>query len=514
MGVLRENKSEVVKVQKRKWFLVLLLILASTLNPLVLAENSVPLPVKEAVVYPGGMAFLVHEGEVFLDNGECVLDFLPQALKGSLHLYSPASGITVEQVTAFQERTEKELAVQKREEFFRENIGKPIQLLTEEEFVTGKLKGFIAPDLLVVTVLHESGLTSDQVYPLEQITTYYFLEPVNLHKKTEEEKGKLRVRLGGTENPRCSLGLSYLQTGLTWYPEYILDLHSEYGAELQFSGVVTNDLIDMENTTLYLAEEGPDFSREISPLVIFTRAEETVALRAALTTSGIKMEADTAFFALVEERSLPSLLVYSVSGVSLGKGERAIFPLFRGVVRVEPVYCLEIFHPGYGRELSEVPVHKGYRIFNDSTRLFWQEGQVLITRDNIPLGLRRLPYIPPGNSGEIIVQTDNSIRAEVTEEEFERIQRSLVFRDQEYSLVKVRGEITLNNHKEEAVNIIVSQLLSGEVTAVGNGGKITKKAPFYHSPNPQTEITWEVTIPMRAEMKLTYVYQTYILPTR
>lgn len=201
-----KNKREAGKVVKRKWFLLFLLSLAPALHPSVSAEDSFSLPVKEAVVYPGGMAFLVHEGEVFLENGECTLDFLPQALKGSLRLYSPTSGITVEQVTAFRDRTEKESAVQNRGEFFRENIGKPIQLLTEEEFVTGKLKGFIDPDLLVVTVLHDSGLTSDQVYPLSQITTYYFLEPVNLHKKTEEEKGKLRVRLHGAVTPACSLG--------------------------------------------------------------------------------------------------------------------------------------------------------------------------------------------------------------------------------------------------------------------------------------------------------------------
>ena len=503
-------------MEKRKWFPFLLLVLVLAFNPLLLAENTFCLPVKEAVVYPGGLAFLVHEGEVFLDNSECVLDFLPQALKGSLNLYAPASGSNVEQVTAFQQTTEKELAVKKREEFFRENAGKSIQLLTEEEFVSGKLKGFIDPDLLVITVLHDSGLTSDQVYPLAQITAYYFLEPVNLHKIVPEETGKLRVRLRGGGNERCSLGLSYLQTGITWYPEYIIDLHSEHGAELFFSGVVTNDLIDLENATLYLAEEGPSFTREISPLVIFAREEEETVetVRAALTTRGIKMEADTAFYSGVEEQSLPSLLVYSVPGVSLGKGERAVFPLFRGVIRVEPVYCLEIFHPGYGRELSKVPVYKGYRVFNDSARTFWQEGQVMITRDNVPLGLRRLPYIPPGGSGEIMVQTDSSIRADVTEEEFERVRRALVFQEQEYSLVKVRGEIILENNKEEAVNIVVTQVLSGEITSAGDEGKITKKAPVYHSPNPQTEITWEVTLPAQAEKKLTYVYQIYILPTR
>ena len=77
-------------------------------------------------------------------------------------------------------------------------------------------------------------------------------------------------------------------------------------------------------------------------------------------------------------------------------------------------------------------------------------------------------------------------------------------------LVKVRGAVILDNYKEETVKISVTQRLFGEVTAAGDQGKITKKAPVANNPNPQSEIAWEVELPARGEKKLTYVYKVYL----
>ena len=84
------------------------------------------------------------------------------------------------------------------------------------------------------------------------------------------------------------------------------------------------------------------------------------------------------------------------------------------------------------------------------------------------------------------------------------------FRGQEYNLVKIRGAVILDNYQEETVKISVTQRLSGEVTAAGDQGKITKKAPLADDPNPQSEIAWEVDLPARGEKRLTYVYEVYL----
>ncbi|NLY88263.1 MAG: hypothetical protein GX085_01375 [Firmicutes bacterium] len=496
-------------MKRNKWLFFALLVVAGVFAFTAgdAAEGEYKLPVKEVVVYPNGFSFLVHEGEVRLRDGGCVLDFLPQALRGSLRVSTPASGVSLEQVRAFSEKTVTKIPLEKKEDFFRENTGKPVQLLLADgEFVSGNIKGFIEPDLLVVTVLHDTG-TVDQVYPVDRIAAYYFLNPANLEQEKSEDKRKLLIRLrGGDRNGQYPLVLSYLQTGITWFPEYILDLRSEHEAELIFSAVVKNDLIDLENTTLYLAEEGPRFNGEISPLVVFGEEKDPVYLE--LTPGGTR--AAVKAFAGMEETTLPSLRVYSLPSISLKKGMRVVLPLFHGVIRIDPIYCLDFVQSGHGGGYSNLPVWKGYRLYNESGRRFWLEGQVMITSDNIPLGLRRLPYIPPQSSGEVMVQTDSSIRARVEEEEFERTRRTMLFQGREYIMVKVRGAVILDNYKGETVKISVTQRLSGEVTAAGDQGRITKKAPLANDPNPQSEIFWEVDLPARGEKRLTYVYQVYL----
>ena len=204
--------------------------------------------------------------------------------------------------------------------------------------------------------------------------------------------------------------LSYLQKGITWFPEYILDLRSEHGAELIFSAVVKNDLIDLEKYHSVPGRRRAACSDgEISPLVVFTEEEKDLLyMLRHRKTFGLSMA--------WERVPSPSLRVYSMPSISLKKGTRIVLPLFHGTIRTEPIYCLNFSQSGFGGDYSDLPVWKGYRLFNDSSRRFWVEGQAMITSDNIPLGLRRFPYIPPQGSGEILVQTDGSIRARVEEE--------------------------------------------------------------------------------------------------
>ena len=86
---------------------------------------------------------------------------------------------------ACRSHTEKN-PLRKRGEFFRQNTGKSVQLLLADgEFVSGKIKGFIGTDLLVVTVLHGNS-SIDQAYPLDRIAAYYFIDRANLEKEEIE----------------------------------------------------------------------------------------------------------------------------------------------------------------------------------------------------------------------------------------------------------------------------------------------------------------------------------------
>ncbi|NLW56012.1 MAG: DUF4139 domain-containing protein [Firmicutes bacterium] len=491
-----------------KVFFILLSIIVFGMSSWVYAEF-IP-QVKEAVIYPNNLAFLVREGEANLVNGECVVDFLPPAIQGSLSVFTPTPGLILEQVITLQEPVVVEEPVHKLAQVFQLNIGKPVQLLADGQVVSGILKGFIEPAYLVLTVNNENGATTDEVYALDLITSYRFLEPVTLTQQQTEYTGKIKALFKGpAAQGSYPVGISYLQSGLSWSPEYIINLQAENYGEVSFSGVVRNDTDDLVATTLYLAANGPRFPRVLSPLVIFTPEQPAMYARGELSVMGVKARDSLEFSPGIELDDVASLMMYKKSEITLKKGERTLLPLFRGAVKTEPLYRLALSRSLYAKEVAKEPVWKVYRVYNDST-IPWIEGNVMLMMLNRPLGVGTLPYIAPGRSGEIRVMTDQEIKAEVKEIEFERVQSALVFQETEYSFVRINGEIELENTKNEAVMLKVTHLLPGEVSAVGEGGKAVKKATLQAGPNPSSEITWEILLPAQTKRKLTYTYQTYL----
>ena len=60
-----------------------------------------------------------------------------------LSVYTPTPGLTLDQVTTYQEAVEGEQPVHKLAEVFQLNIGKPVQLVVDGKVVSGVLKGFV-----------------------------------------------------------------------------------------------------------------------------------------------------------------------------------------------------------------------------------------------------------------------------------------------------------------------------------------------------------------------------------
>jgi len=469
-------------------------------------------PVTEAVIYPDGFAFLVRKGETVLENGEWVLDLLPPALNGSLRVYSEDPGLELEQVVAYREEVARERSLGSLEELFRENINKPLQVMVNGELIGGVLKGFLEPSYLVLTVTHPNGVSADEIYSLEAIDSYHFLTPVTLKKTETEYEGKLRVRFREPAAQRgiYPVGISYLQTGLSWNPEYIVNLDSEQSGVLSYSGVVCNEATDLTNTTVYLVEKGAQFSPELSPLVFFPTDQGYVAKRAELTVMGLRAAESQAYPPKPPTVDVSSLIMYKHNNVvTLKKGERIQLPLFRGAVRVEPLYQVRISRPHFSQEVVVDPVWKVYRVYNNSS-IPWIEGRVLLMMRDRPLGMGEFPYIAINQSGEIRVMTEPEIRVQASEVEFERVQGSLVYKEQEYALVRVRGEITLENTKNTQVKMKVTHQVPGEVLSVGEGGSAVKKAVFQVGLNPTSELSWEVTLWPQSQSMLTYTYQTYL----
>ncbi len=475
-------------------------------------------PITEAVIFPDGFAFLVRKGEIALENSECVFDLLPQALNGSLEVFSTDSGLVLEEVVAYREERTEEIPVCSLAELFRANTGKMVELRVNDEVVSGVVKSFLDPHYLVVSTTDDEGNSTDQLYSLEWIGAYHFLEPVSLARQETGCEGKLRVRFreSGIRSATYPVGISYLQAGLSWSPEYVINIDpSEQSGVFSFSGVVVNEVDDLVNTTVYLAEKGPQFAFGLSPLVVFETDQGFTARRSELTAMGVQSD-KLAFASGIEMETSASRVMYNMyrrNEVTLKKGERVLLPLYRSGVRVEPLYQVRLFRSsGSSGQISAEPVWKVYRIYNNSP-FPWIEGRVMLMMAERPLGMGAFPYIARNQSGEIQVMMEPAIRVKASEIEFERVQGGIDFQDREYAFVRIRGEIEIDNTKDTEVTLKVTHEVPGEVVSVGEGGTVVRKAVLQAGPNPTSELNWEITLWPRSQQKLNYTYQTY-LPIR
>ena len=274
-------------------------------------------PITEAVIFPDGFAFLVRKGEIALENSECVFDLLPQALNGSLEVFSTDSGLVLEEVVAYREERTEEIPVCSLAELFRANTGKMVELRVNDEVVSGVVKSFLDPHYLVVSTTDDEGNSTDQLYSLEWIGAYHFLEPVSLARQETGCEGKLRVRFreSGIRSATYPVGISYLQAGLSWSPEYVINIDpSEQSGVFSFSGVVVNEVDDLVNTTVYLAEKGPQFAFGLSPLVVFETDQGFTARRSELTAMGVQSD-KLAFASGIEMETSASRLMPACPGV-------------------------------------------------------------------------------------------------------------------------------------------------------------------------------------------------------
>src|SRR5690606_7683698 len=217
----------------------------------------------------------------------------------------------------------------------------------------------------------------------------------------------------------------------------------------------------------YLVEKGAQFSPELSPLVFFPTDQGYVAKRAELTAMGLRAVESMAYVPSPSTVDASSLIMYKHNNVvNLKKGERIQLPLFRGALRVDPLYQVKLSRTLFSQEVEVEPVWKVYRVYNNSS-IPWIEGRVLLMMRDRPLGMGEFPSIAINQSGEIRVMTEPEIRVQASEVEFERVQGSLVYKEQEYALVRVRGEITLENTKNTQVKMKVTHQVPGEVLSVG-----------------------------------------------
>ncbi len=147
----------------------------------------------------------------------------------------------------------------------------------------------------------------------------------------------------------------------------------------------------------------------------------------------------------------------------------------------------------------------------NQTGMPWTTAPALSFREWKPLGQDMMTFTPVGGENILRVTPATEVVGTHRLEEKSREKAQLRYSGSTYDfdLVTVEGSIKLRNIKKEAIEMVITRNVVGEVTVADEGGKISREGLNLQSVNPNSIVKWNLTLPM-GEKEIRYSYKIYV----
>ena len=533
----------------------------------VLPENTLK-PVAVAA-FKNGLAFVVRQGDVALEEGVGKIAPIPAATLGSLWISPNDAKATLEEVVAYRYRVAGQRNLTALADLLLANTGKVVTVRygNQKEY-TGEVVGFREPEpaeeisgsmtgvepassripnplpeILLLKV--EGKLIALRIGNLIDVTLPP--DPV-LRAPRDEERRALRIKVKGAGN-HANLTMGYLENGVGWSPSYMVLLQDEKTAQITMQAVVVDDAEDLKDADLFFVVGVPNFAYAhiLSPMALQQTlldfedsarrkdsgafgglASNALMAQRTLSMADERMAgAAPGFETAVEEmQGAPEedLFLYSHSGVTLGKGERASYNVFSGSVSYEHLYQWVVQETprvdAYGNiannqaaqgsdQAGRNNVWHVLRVKN-TTKFPWTSAPALVISGAKPVSQDTLAYTPKGAVSNLKLTIATDIRSSHDEREVARQQNVVRRRGYSYDEVTVEGTLTVKNYKTKDVRLSIETALRGSVESLTDGGKAEKLGEAISADNPMSRLTWEIALRANEERSITYRYKVWV----
>lgn len=523
-----------------------------------------PLPKPIAVAaFKNGLAFVVRQGEVRLLSGTGRIAPIPSATLGTLWLSPNDAGTSLDEVVAYRYMVDGKRTIASLGEVLQANTGKTATISYNLKEYTGEIVGLRDPespafdpspkpedprDTASVPRPQYLLLRVDKrllAFPLAAISHAALPEDALFQEKFEQPRQALRFKLKGASS-HTNLTIGYLEHGLGWTPSYLISLKDDQTAQITMQAVVVDEMEDLRDADLFFVVGVPNFaySSTASPMSLqqslldfMKDAERRDSGRNLRYTNAIagqlvmdedrKFEGSEASFAtIVEELSggpEEDLFLYTRSGVTLARGERATYNVFSGNVDYEHIYKWEVPDQprvdGFGNVIQPNPntpdaaalnsIWHSLRLKN-STKFPWTSAPALVISGTMPVSQDTLPYTPKAASSSLRITVATDLRSSHEEREIARQRDVERRRGYNYDLVTVEGTLKVKNYKTKEVRLSIGKTLRGAVDFQSDGGKCVKLGEAIQTDNPVSRLTWEITLKPGEDRTASYRYKVWV----
>ena len=504
-------------------------------------DSGVQTRVRRVALFKNGYNWV--EFSVTLPDAACVrLDGLPNALLGTIW-WDTASGVrqlegrSIESAVSAENYGYADLLVA--------NAGKQVRISLKKD---GKLEGKVlaqqeqrttegsflkeqeivnsdAPKIIFVQT--ESGVRSVAV---EEVIGVDFDEMPQLPVKKVESN--IVTAMLEKPNPGEEFRFGYVSSGMSWLPEYSLELGENGMAKLTCRANIINEMAEMKDVELQLVSGFPSLGEALvsSPvnranklrdllrqLGLLTEDQVPHLARNAVSYDAYRRKASTyseegAGGGAAEEgvRQVEDLFYYSLPHFSCERGKSILREIFSCRVPCSHVYTCRVPNQSMLESLSSrgepvADVWHCVRLTNIGKQA-WSTGIVTCTVGGSIAARSTLYFTAPGAETMLRLNKNLQTTVQCSEALVKREERKVPGRRNDSVTVNTfQGVITLRNSSDREIELCVTKDVTGLVIEADKEGRINV-SPRY-SGNPCSIVEWKLTMKAGESVELNYSYE-------
>ncbi len=494
----------------------------------VATPKPLALEVSAASLFKNGYAVVTRQATID-GPGEYVFDQLPQSVLGTFWVTGTA-GVKFSEVvsTHVEETTDQPLG--SLDDILQANVGKVLTFtFTNDKVETGELVS-AAGQVAVVKIATSAGTT---VRALQKGAIRQVESQADLvwQRKVATRKRVIRMNLQGPKDGKVVL-LS-LERGMTWAPNYAVELLDDKRLRLVGKATIFNDLAPIKNIELRLVTGFPnvpylniadplafpgDMNQWVNSLMGIGY-RENAKMAPPMANQVLAGRAFERMDAAFEPSPLPGetsedLFFYRQPNVTMNPGDRGYYILFGAESDYEHVYEWAI--PDYvmndnyaGAGASQADIWHSVKFKNTANQPL-TTGAAIVTKDGNILGQDMMTYTSAGGEANVRITKALDVKGEDFEEEVARDRDATQIRGGYYDKVRVKGTVELTNLKDKAIRLQVTKSVTGELIANSDAPKVRTLGKGLRAVNARHEIEWSVDLEPGKKRTLTYEYSVFV----
>ncbi len=507
--------------------ILFLLLGCTTVLDLSAQQKVQALQTTRLAIFKNGTCFVKREGDVMVSNQSFYIAAPERALYGSYWLSAGKEAGIRSAVVKADTFTIKRVVTEIRD-YLNTAIGKPVTLYRDATLsygagqgLSGVLQSYDARRD-IVAVLTASGQTViasassfSQVAISGTPMSAFMGDTIAMRTKVNLDKPVTSIRAGTLA----------LETGIEWYPSYLIRILNNKEARLEMKATIVNNSGDYRNTPVDIIIGSPEmfYGKDLDPVCANYLMGTLVPTGsvAGYNFTTVQANYSSGYFASDREKETNAagdekedkegqkyedLFYYQLGNLDLEMGARVIVPVITATVEYTDVYTadLDVNSTDAGED-KPLEVYHGYRFINTTNAPFTTGAAIVLNPEGQPLAQSRMTYTPVKGATEVRLSKaiDVTVKNEENELRREKVSKTLA-PGSALERVFYTGQVTIVNYKKQAITIKLRKAIEGSVQKQSDKG-ITRKQRGDGS-TTNTVLEWEITLEAGGTKTVSYDY--------